>query len=73
MDLCLPDINGIDVLRHLASHPHTQTLPLILCTAAAHGEIAKALRLAPHAGIVEKPFKLQTLVSAVADALHTPA
>ena len=73
MDLSLPDINGIDVLRHLTSHPHTQTLPLILCTAAAHCEVAKALRVAPHAGIVEKPFKLQTLVSAIADALQAPA
>jgi len=73
MDLSLPDINGIDVLRYLTSHPHTQALPLILCTAAAHGEVAKALRVAPHAGIVEKPFKLQTLVSAIADALQAPA
>jgi CheY-like chemotaxis protein len=73
MDLSLPDINGIDVLHHLASHPHTQALPLILCTAAAHCEVAKALRVAPHAGIVEKPFKLQTLISAIADALHAHA
>jgi CheY-like chemotaxis protein len=73
MDLLLPDISGIEVLRYLTSHPHTQTLPLILCTAAARGEVAKALRVAPHASIVEKPFKLQTLVSAIADALHAPA
>src|SRR5438132_6959800 len=73
LDLSLPDINGIEVLRYLTSHPHTQSLPLILCTAAAHGEVAKALRVAPHAGIVEKPFKLQTLVSAIANALQAPA
>ena len=71
LDLALPDINGIDVLRHLASHPHTQSLPIILCTAATSTEVAKALRVAPHASIVEKPFKLQTLVSAISTALDT--
>ena len=71
LDLALPDINGIDVLRHLTSHPHTQTLPIILCTAATNTEVAKALRVAPHASIVEKPFKLQTLISAISTALDT--
>src|SRR6266516_6601510 len=72
MDLSLPDISGIDVLRYLTTHPLTQALPLILCTAAANAEVARALCVAPHAGIVEKPFKLQTLISAISTALHTP-
>ncbi len=69
LDLALPDINGIEVLRCLKAHPHTQSLPLILCTAATTAEVAKALSVAPHANIVEKPFKLQTLVSAISTAL----
>lgn len=73
MDLSLPDMSGLDVLRYLTSHPHTQALPLIVCTAAAKSEVAKARHVAPHVGIVEKPFKLQTLVSAIADALHAHA
>ncbi len=72
LDLSLPDINGIEVLHYLTTHPHTQSLPLIVCTAAIN-EIEKARRIAPHAGIVEKPFKLETLVSAIASALKTPA
>src|SRR6266581_4134271 len=66
--LSQPDINGIEVLHYLTTHPHTQSLPLIVCTAAIN-EIEKARRIAPHAGIVEKPFKLETLVSAIASAL----
>ena len=70
MDLSLPDIDGIDVLRYLTSHSHTQTLPLILCTAATNSELVKARCVAPLAGIVEKPFRLQTLVSAISTALE---
>src|SRR5229473_2096704 len=71
LDLALPDINGIEVLHCLTSHPHTQRLPLILCTAATDIDIIKALRIAPHAGIVEKPFKLETLASAISTALES--
>jgi CheY-like chemotaxis protein len=73
LDLALPDISGIEVLRSLTSHPHTQTLPIILCTAATNTEVARALQVAPHAGFVEKPFKLQTLVSAISTALDMAA
>ena len=73
LDLSLPDINGIEVLRFLTTHPHTQSLPIIVCTAAIGSDIAKAKLIAPHAGIVEKPFKLQTLVSAISSALETSA
>ncbi len=70
LDLHLPDIDGVEVLRHLQSHPRTQSLPLIFCTAAADAEIARALSIAPHASLVVKPFKLQTLISAISAVLN---
>jgi CheY-like chemotaxis protein len=72
LDLHLPDIDGVEVMRRLSSHPHTQSLPLIFCTAATHTEIARALHAVPHAAFVEKPFKMQSLTSAVAKALGEP-
>jgi CheY-like chemotaxis protein len=69
LDLALPEISGIEVLRSLTSHPRTQALPIIVCTAATNTEVARALQVAPRAGFVEKPFKLQTLVSAISTAL----
>lgn len=69
LDLRLPDMPGIEVVQYLHSYPHTRQLPLILCTAAHPSEIALVQRIAPHALVVEKPFKLQALVDAVRDAL----
>ena len=71
LDLHLPDITGLEVLHHLQSHPYTRSLPLIFCTAATDSEVAHALRIAPRAGLVTKPFKLQTLVSAISTVLQT--
>lgn len=69
LDLSLPDIDGVEVVWQLQSQPRTQRLPLILCTAAPASEIARALRIAPHATIVTKPFKLETLIAAISTAL----
>ena len=71
LDLQLPEITGLEVLRHLQAHAHTRNLPLIFCTASHPSEVSQALRLAPHASVVEKPFKLDALVSAVLSALGT--
>jgi CheY-like chemotaxis protein len=72
LDLHLPDIAGIDVLHSLISHPTTQSLPLICCSAATSAEISKALSIAPKTLFVEKPFTYQDLVAAVASVLGLP-
>jgi CheY-like chemotaxis protein len=70
LDLHLPKIDdGVEVLRRLQAYPLTRSLPLIFCTAATNSEVARALSVAPKAGVVEKPFKVQTLISAVASVL----
>lgn len=70
LDLCLPDISGLEVVTTLRSQPLTQQLPLIFCTAAATSEIGRALRVAPQATIIGKPFKFEDLTSAVTRALN---
>ncbi len=71
LDLYLPDIPGLQVLRHLQSCPYTRTLPLILCTAAPNRDVVQALRIVPHATLLEKPFKIQALNTAISHALSS--
>ncbi len=69
IDLHLPSLSGLEVVRLLRASPCTSTLPLIFCTAATHSEIHLALTIAPEAVLVEKPFKLQALLSAITRVL----
>ncbi|GHO82866.1 response regulator [Dictyobacter formicarum] len=69
LDLHLPDMTGIDVLRFLRANPRTRSLPLIFCTAATSSEVANALSIAPQACFIEKPFTFQELISAISSAL----
>jgi len=70
LDLQLPEMTGIEVLQHLLAHPLARSLPLIFCTASNPNEVSQALRLAPYAKVVEKPFKLDVLASAVSLAVN---
>ena len=70
IDLHLPDIGGFQILELLQNNTHTRSLPLICCTAATAREIDYALRLAPRAYLIEKPFKMEALLTAVSSILQ---
>ncbi|GHO42754.1 response regulator [Ktedonospora formicarum] len=69
LDLHLPDIDGLEVLRYLQASPQTRQLPLIFCTAAAQNEIEQALDIAPHASLIEKPFTFKDLTTTISSVL----
>ncbi len=69
LDLHLPAMTGLELLSILRSCTHTCGLPLIFCTAATAREVAQAFAIAPNAMLVEKPFRLQSLVSAISEVL----
>jgi CheY-like chemotaxis protein len=71
LDLHLPDMNGFELLHLLRTHPNTSMLPLIFCTAATESEVSQALTIAPGSWVVWKPFKLQSLLTAINEALKT--
>ncbi len=70
LDLQLPGMSGIEVLYQLQELPQARRLPLIFCTAANPRDIMQALRIAPYARVIEKPFKLDALVAAVTTTLN---
>ena len=72
LDLHLPDINGFEIVHRLYAEPRTRAIPVIFFTAATPNEISSAIRLAPRARVLEKPFTYQSLLSAISKALQVP-
>jgi DNA-binding response OmpR family regulator len=63
LDLTLPDVDGLDVLRAIRAEPHTRTLPVVLVT-ARNEEIDRVLGLELGADdYISKPFSSRELVA----------
>jgi CheY-like chemotaxis protein len=65
LDLKLPDLDGVDVLRRLRSDPATRSVPVVLVSAAGAGQVEAALAEGADDWIA-KPFDLDDLCSRVA-------
>ena len=70
LDVMLPDIDGIDVLRMLKEDPETKTIPVIVSTAASD-RVRQEKQFLEAAGVevLEKPFELDDLLHAVQKAI----
>jgi CheY-like chemotaxis protein len=65
LDLNLPDTHGLDVLRRLAEHRETASIPVVVVTAdASPGQIRRAEALGARA-VVSKPIDVPRLLSIV--------
>ena len=63
LDLTLPDVDGLDVLRAIRADAHTRTLPVVLVT-ARNEEIDRVLGLELGADdYISKPFSSRELVA----------
>jgi len=63
LDLTLPDVDGLDVLRAIRGDSHTRTLPVVLVT-ARNEEIDRVLGLELGADdYISKPFSSRELVA----------
>jgi CheY-like chemotaxis protein/anti-sigma regulatory factor (Ser/Thr protein kinase) len=68
LDLMMPRMDGMEVLRRIKSHPRLQVLPVILQTAlAAPDDIHQGIRAGAHYYLT-KPFEKEMLRSVVATA-----
>lgn len=75
LDLKLPRLHGIELLRKLRKSPRTSNLPVIITTGAYRGEpYARVARELGVSAYLEKPFKSSALLTAITAALSaTPA
>lgn len=70
LDLRLPDISGLDVLRELKSDVATQAVPVIIVSALGDEEtVVSGLNLGA-VDYVTKPFRMRELLARVAGALR---
>lgn len=65
LDVMLPDINGIDVIRRLRQNPKTMTIPVIAITALARAEDRESLLLAGCNEYISKPYMLDDLEAVI--------
>ena len=56
LDWVMPGMDGPAVLSALKADPDTVGIPVVLLSAAGHGELDEAIRLGA-CGVIEKPFR----------------
>ncbi len=69
LDVMLPDLNGIEVVRHLKHNPTTENIPVIAVTALASEEDRDRLLAAGCNGYLSKPYMIEDLEAIVRRAL----
>lgn len=65
LDLMMPGMNGLDVLRAVRADPRWSEIPVILITAATMGELAGTEAGSGAVDLLLKPFRLQELLEMV--------
>jgi CheY-like chemotaxis protein/phosphoribosyl 1,2-cyclic phosphodiesterase len=70
LDIMLPKVHGIEVLRRLKSDPRTQQVGVIVCTARHYKPDQDEARASGAYDVVTKPFKTGELLSAVERYLY---
>ena len=68
LDVALPDISGLEVLRRLKANPATKAIPVVIVTALRDQIVSEAIE-AGASGTLLKPFKREELVQAIRSLL----
>jgi PAS domain S-box-containing protein len=70
LDVDLPDMDGFEVLRHLAADPETRAIPVVAVSARAMpADVEKGLR-AGFRDYLTKPIDIRRFLQAIADAVR---
>ncbi len=69
LDVMMPQQDGLTTLHQLASHPQTQSIPVILLSAKANLLKSTSVTTPNMSGIITKPFDPLTLADQIARIL----
>ena len=73
LDLCMPDMDGVEFIRAIRSNNAIAQIPIVLTTAEAEGSaLMSQARALGVAAVVRKPWKPQELRDVVRTVLHKP-
>lgn len=61
LDMMLPDLSGIEVVRHLKQDPQTMAIPIIAVTAMAREQDRESFLLAGCNDYIKKPYIVEEL------------
>ncbi len=61
LDICMPDVDGIEVVRRLKQDPQTGNIPVVAVTGLAKAEDCDRILAAGCAECITKPFVLENL------------
>ena len=70
MDVMMPDMDGLEVVRYIKSAPQLADIPIIMMTGKSDKNIVIESLNAGAVGFVVKPFDRDTLLSKVVQTLH---
>lgn len=70
MDIMMPDMDGFQVLELLRSDPETRHIPVLACTAYRDPEVEARIQDIGFDGFIEKPLRLEALVSMIRDQME---
>lgn len=69
LDVMMPDMNGITLLKELRNEPKTQNIPVLLLTAKAQMSDRDEYNHLDIAGVITKPFEPLKLAAQIAEVL----
>ena len=72
LDLALPGMSGLEVCRRLRQEPASARTPILFLTGLPGRADRQAVREAGAQGLLEKPFRLESLARRAAQAIEKP-
>ena len=71
LDICLPDIDGIEVVRRIQQNPDLRHIPIVAVTALAKAEDRERILQAGCVEYISKPFNIKDLEMVIRQNLQS--